>query len=302
MVDITHKHSTLRTAEVEAVVKVSLPATIEAIQSDTVPKGNVFAMSKAAGLLAVKKTPELLPDCHPLPIEYAGIAYDIQDLQIFIRMTVKTVYKTGVEVEAMHGASVVALNIYDMLKPIDPGVEIGHIKLLRKRGGKSQYRFATPESLATAIIVCSDRVSAGKAKDRSGAAIKEKLATLGIQNPTLTFVPDTVEIIQSHAKALAAQHAFLIFTGGTGLGPRDVTNEALTPLLSREIPGVAEHMRRYGQDRIPFAMLSRSVAGCIGDTVVLAVPGSPTGAIECLDAVLPALFHLFPMIAGDNHE
>ena len=111
MVDITHKSATLRTAIAQAIVKVSKPETIEAIKNNTVPKGNVFAMSKAAGLLGVKKTPELLPDCHPMPIEFSGIDYEINGLEITVLFTVKTIYKTGVEVEAMHGASIVALNM-----------------------------------------------------------------------------------------------------------------------------------------------------------------------------------------------
>ncbi|MDX1363599.1 cyclic pyranopterin monophosphate synthase MoaC [Arenibacter latericius] len=137
MVDITHKKDTLRTAIAQAVVQVSSEDTIAAIKNNTVPKGDVFAMSKAAGLLGVKKTADLLPDCHPLPIEYTDIAYSINGLQIQVLVTVKTIYKTGVEVEAMHGASIVALNMYDMLKPIDKGVEIHHIKLILKTGGKS---------------------------------------------------------------------------------------------------------------------------------------------------------------------
>ncbi|MEP0212261.1 MAG: cyclic pyranopterin monophosphate synthase MoaC [Cellulophaga sp.] len=137
MVDITQKAITLRTAIAQAVVKVSTQATIDAINNKTVPKGDVFAMSKAAGLLGVKKTPDLLPDCHPLPIEFTDITYQINDLEITVLITVKTNYKTGVEVEAMHGASIVALNMYDMLKPIDKGIEIHHIKLLKKTGGKS---------------------------------------------------------------------------------------------------------------------------------------------------------------------
>ena len=137
MVDITQKSSTLRTAVAQALVKVSSPDTIAAIKQKKVPKGDVFAMSKAAGLLGVKKTPQLLPDCHPLPIEYTDIDYQINELLITILVTVKTHYKTGVEVEAMHGASVVALNMYDMLKPIDKGIEIHSIKLIRKTGGKS---------------------------------------------------------------------------------------------------------------------------------------------------------------------
>lgn len=139
MVDITHKDHTLRTAMAQAIVEVSSRETIAAIEEDRVPKGNVFAMSKAAGLLGVKKTPDLLPDCHPIPIEYTDVQYEIDGLQIKILVTVKTVYKTGVEVEAMHGASVVALNMYDMLKPLDKGVEIKNIKLLKKTGGKSDY-------------------------------------------------------------------------------------------------------------------------------------------------------------------
>ena len=137
MVDITHKEVTLRIATAEALVILSSQDTVEAIKNDRVPKGNVFEMSKAAGLLGVKKTPDLLPDCHPIPIEGTQIEYDLQGLEIRIRVTVKTHYKTGVEVEAMHAASVVALNLYDMLKPLDKGIEIQRIRLLEKRGGKS---------------------------------------------------------------------------------------------------------------------------------------------------------------------
>ena len=137
MVDISQKENTHRTAVAKAIVKVGSIETIEAIKNKNVPKGDVFAMSKAAGFLGLKKTPELLPDCHPLPIEYAGVDYEIDGLKIVVKVTVKTFYKTGVEVEAMHGASVVALNMYDMLKPIDKFIEIQQIKLLKKTGGKS---------------------------------------------------------------------------------------------------------------------------------------------------------------------
>ena len=137
MVDITHKSNSLRTAVARAEVRVSSTDTITAIREDKVPKGNVFEMSRAAGLLAVKNTAMILPDCHPLPVEYTGIEYEISELTILITITVKTNYKTGVEVEAMHGASIVALNLYDMLKPIDKGIEIQRIRLLKKTGGKS---------------------------------------------------------------------------------------------------------------------------------------------------------------------
>jgi len=140
MVDITDKKSTLRTAVAQATVRVGSPDTLQAVHDDKVPKGNVLAMSKAAGFLGIKRTADLLPDCHPLPIEFASIDYEFSDREIKILVTVKTNYKTGVEVEAMHGASVVALNVYDMLKPLDKQIEITGIKLLRKTGGKSDFQ------------------------------------------------------------------------------------------------------------------------------------------------------------------
>ena len=161
MVDITHKKNTLRISVAEALLKLSEESTAVAIQNKTVPKGDVFEMSRAAGLLGIKKTPDLLPDCHPLPIEYAGFEFETNGLEIKIRCTLKTIYKTGVEVEAMHGASLVALNMYDMLKPIDKGVEIGYIRLVSKKGGKSEAPVLNSE-VNSAVIVCSDSVSKGE--------------------------------------------------------------------------------------------------------------------------------------------
>src|SRR5690554_6248780 len=107
MVDITHKTNSLRTAVAQAIVKVSNKDTIAAIENRTVPKGDVLEMAKTAGLFAVKKTADSIPDCHPLPIEYTAVRYEINGFEIRIMMEVKTIYKTGVEVEAMHGTSIV---------------------------------------------------------------------------------------------------------------------------------------------------------------------------------------------------
>lgn len=297
MVDITHKYNTLREAEAQAIVKTSSQETIDCIKNDQVPKGNIFEMAKAAGLLGVKKTPDLLPDCHPLPIESANIDFEIKGLDILITMTVKTIYKTGVEVEAMHGASVVALTMYDMLKPIDKGVEISTIKLLKKTGGKSSFQ-PSVENLTALVVVCSDSVSSGKKEDTSGKMLVSKMKSFGLTT-AYKVIPDE----QSQIEALAndAQHDLIIFTGGTGVGPRDVTPEAIRPLLDTTLHGVEEQMRRYGQDRTPYAMLSRSVAGIKDDTIILALPGSTKGASECVDAVFPHLLHVFQVLKGTQH-
>ncbi len=298
MVDITHKITTLREATAIAMVRTSSEETIKAIRDNKVPKGNVFEMAKAAGLLGVKKTPDLLPDCHPLPIEYTGIAYEINGLEIQISVTVKTIYKTGVEVEAMHGASIVALTMYDMLKPIDKNVEIRTIRLQNKKGGKSSFN-VNSEGLNALIVVCSDTISKGQGEDKAGKAIASKLKEQGIESE-ISIIPDEAEEIRSALKNASTD--MVIFTGGTGVGPRDVTPETIETLLDLKLKGVEEQMRNYGQQRMPYAMLSRSVAGIMDGKVVLALPGSTKGAAECMDAIFPHVLHVFKVIEGKRHD
>ena len=278
MVDITHKTNTLRMAMAQAIVTVSSADTIQAIKNDQIPKGNVFAMSKAAGLLGIKKTPELLPDCHPIPIEFADFKFEISDLEISILCSIKTIYKTGVEVEAMHGASVVALNMYDMLKPVDKGVEKKNIRLLEKKGGKSSWKDDFKEELTAAVIVCSDTIAAGQKEDRAGKAIIDKLKSYGVSISAYEVIPDEKSAIEDQLQKHHQSSKLIIFTGGRGLSSRDVTPDTLEPLVDRRIPGIEEAIRKYGQDRMPYAMLSRSLAGTYAKSLVLALPGSTNGA------------------------
>ena len=301
MVDITHKKNTLREATAQAIVKVGSLETIEAIRANQVPKGNVFEMAKTSGLFAVKRTSDIIPDCHPLPIEYTGVEYTIEEDKILINITIKTIYKTGVEVEAMHGASVIALTMYDMLKPIDKNVEIQHIKLLQKKGGKSSYK-DSGKGLTASVIVCSDTISASKKEDKAGKAIIEKLESQEITVVNYTIIPDEPSEIKKQIEILLPKSDLIIFTGGTGLSPRDNTPETLLPLLDRRVPGIEEAIRSYGQDRMPYAMLSRSVAGVIDKTLILALPGSTNGAKESMDAIFPAAIHIFKVLKGERHD
>ncbi len=303
MVDITFKSNTLRIAIAEATILASLPATIDAIKNKTVPKGDVLECARVAALFGVKRTSDMIPDCHPMPVEKTEVRYDILDKSIRIEVEVHTIYKTGVEVEAMHGASVAAITMYDMLKPIDKGVEICNIRLVEKKGGKSDFANAFRTDLTAAVIVCSDSISAGKKQDRAGKAIIEKLEKSKVAVTKYFVIPDNIEAIQNNVRMLCDQGInMVILTGGTGLSYTDVTPEALKPLIDREIPGISEAIRNYGQERTPYSMLSRSVAGLCNKTLILALPGSTRGASESMDAVFPSVLHLFKIMGGGSHD
>ena len=301
MVNITHKSNTLRQAIASALVTVSKQETIEAINGKKVPKGDIFEFSRAAGLLAIKKTSDVIPDCHPLPVEYAAIGYGVEGLTITIKVEVHTIYKTGVEVEAMHGAAIAALTMYDMLKPLDKGVEISSVKLLSKKGGKSDTKQAS--AIKAAVIVCSDTVAAKKAEDGTGKRVIEKLEQHGIAAERYDIIADDATLIRAKAEELCNEnYQLVLFAGGTGVSPRDVTPDALASLIDKEIPGIMEAARNYGQQRTPYAMLSRGIAGFIKNTLVITLPGSVRGAEETMDALFPYVLHVFQVAAAMRHE
>jgi cyclic pyranopterin phosphate synthase len=301
--DISAKVKTLRTATARSTIVMS-PSTVQMITNGQIPKGDPLPVAKVAAIQAAKNTSQIIPYCHPLPVDFVDVQFSVLEDSINIDVTVKAVYKTGVEMEALTAASVAALTIYDMTKMLDEVMEITSVKLLSKKGGKSDFRKKPKGELTAAVVVMSDTVSRGEKEDSSGKLIRERLEQEGIDVVDFAVVPDDEEAISNKLRTLADDRKvkLIVTTGGTGLGPRDRTPEAVAKLIDREIPGVAEAIRAYGQERTPFSMLSRSCAGVRGETIIINLAGSQNAVKESLDAIFPAILHAFSMMEGACHD
>ena len=316
MRDITHKQITLRTAKATGIIFCS-PSTIELIKNNELPKGNLFDVARAAGFVGAKSTPQLLPHCHPVSIDGMDIHFEFLDnavhaeyfdhsvfnkTGIVITGEAKSIGRTGIEMEMLTAVSVAALEIYDMLKPVDKQLEIGSIKLLDKKGGKSDREKYVTDTPTCAILVCSDSTAAATREDKSGKLIKEILEAAKASIVDYIIISDDKTRIQEQVKEWVAWDIQFIFTtGGTGLGPRDNTTEAVKEIIEKEAPGITEAMRSYGQMRTPLAMMSRSIAGTINNTLIVTLPGSTGGVRESLEAIIPAVFHARKMMLGEGH-
>ena len=305
MIDVSTKFATSRTAVAAATLRL-LPATLARLERNDLPKPDALIVARWAGTQAAKQTAALIPACHPVPLDFVGIEFTLQReaCEIEIKATVKAEYKTGVEMEALTAVSLAALTLYDMLKPVDDTLEIVRVRLLEKTGGlhaltapgteKSRYR--------AAVIVVSDSTAAGTRVDTSGACAVERLTALGFACAPVAVVPDDAERIGHEvARWCEAGVDLIITSGGTGLGPRDVTPAAVRPLLEREAPGISEWLRAYGQRKTPMAALANGIAGVRGGTLIVTLPGSRRGVAESLEALGPCLRHALRMIRGGSH-
>lgn len=299
MRDVSAKVASRRTAVARSVIRVS-PQTIALIRENRAPKGDPLPIARTAAILAAKNTPNLIPYCHSVPLDWVAVDFDIGDDRIEAVVTVVAIDRTGVEMEALTGAAVAALNLYDLLKPVDDAMEIEAITLLSKTGGKSA--FPRPGGARAAVLVASDRSSRGEREDVSGVLLAELLEAEGVSVVARELAPDEMNVIAGFVEKWAMDADFVFVTGGTGIGPRDTTPEAIAPLLDCRLMGVEEHLRAYGQRRLPTAMFSRSVVGMLGPCVVVALPGSPGAVRDGVAALFPYLLHALDMVRGGSHE
>jgi len=294
MKDVSLKPDSLRTARAQCVL-LAPPHCVKRLRRGDTDKGDALKTARIAGILAAKRTDELLPMCHSLPIHRADVEFELGEDRVTVIAEAQTIGPTGVEMEALTAAQIAALTLYDMLKPHTSADRL-HItdgRLLEKTGGKSQFRRYLRAPLSASVIVLSDSVAAGRKPDTAGRAVLEGLTQAGFEPVGYQVLADDPAALRDAVQLeLDRGTALVITVGGTGIGPRDCTVDTLQPLLSTELPGIMEAARDFGQRRTPYAMMSRGIAGLAGESVLVTFPGSRRGAEETLAALLPGLVHL----------
>jgi cyclic pyranopterin phosphate synthase len=334
MVDVGGKPVTSRRAVAGARYRTRADV-IDLLRDDALPKADVLTTARLAGISGAKKTSELIPLCHPVPIDAVHLDFTLEVDSVVITATATTSGRTGVEMEALTAAAIAGLTLHDMIKAVDPQGDLTDVRLLSKSGGKrGDWRRAdasgadlssadlpgdSPAGLAshpspqqhqpsavrpgTAIVlVASTRSAAGTRSDETGPTIAQWLATRGFAVDAVRVVADAA-IAGAVRDALSEHPAALIITGGTGVSPDDRTPEAVHAVLDTELPGIAEAVRARGLAVSPTAALSRAVAGVASGTVVVALPGSRGGVRDGLAVLDGLLEHLVQQVAGGGtHE
>jgi len=312
MADVGPKIATARRAAAVGSLRMGRRA-FALLRAGKLPKGDALGLAQTAGIQAAKRTAELLPLCHPLPLDVVTVDFvlDAGLPGVRARCLAATVAKTGVEMEALAGVSGALLCVYDLVKPVDPALTIEDVRLVFKEGGKRGH-WTHPDEKAVlpsksprrpllgkaVAITVSDRVSSNKAVDRSGPLLAEGLRSMGFAVRTVV-VPDERFLIEAAIRRSVQGAVAVVLTGGTGLSPRDVTPEAVAAVCGRLIPGVGEALRAAGGPAT--AALSRSLAGQRGACVVVALPGSPGGVRDGLAVLEDLLPHAIHVARGGDH-
>ncbi|TVQ93550.1 MAG: hypothetical protein EA397_04175 [Deltaproteobacteria bacterium] len=284
MKDVTFRPQTLREATAQVLVRLDAP-TLTLVAEGRVSKGDVLEASRLAAIMAVKKTPDILPFCHPLPVGGIDARAELVAEGIQLTLTVRGIANTGFEMEALAGAAVGALNVYDMLKPHSQAVFMEGAQLVQKQGGTAQWRETFAPPLVAVVLPFGDVTA------QTSTRLRDRLAqTDGVRATILPPIAPSQGV--ARLRAAIAEGAELILTlGGLDLRGSSGAYEAVTELIDVELPGVIDAARAYLQRRTPRGMLLRGTCGRAGDTLIATFPGNPSQADDCGQALLPPLLH-----------
>lgn len=319
MVDVTAKSPTTRRAEATGIIRMS-PSAFALVRDGKLPKGDALSLAEVSGILSAKQTPSLLPLCHPLPLEEIRVSCELEEKTTSVRVTcqVSTTAKTGVEMEALMGTSGALLCLYDLIKMVDPALVLEQVRLNYKEGGKKGL-WRHPEAnrkpvsrdeesncslteVKCAVVTVSDRVSRGKTEDQSGPVAASWLKEHGAKVVESCVVPDEKEQIQTTVRAFVEKGlSFVVTTGGTGMGPRDVTVSALSSVSSKEMKGFGELLRHNGSIAKKSAWLSNATAFVMDKTLIVVLPGNPNAVAEGLSCLRDLIPHSLHVIRDGNH-
>ncbi|WP_028479837.1 bifunctional molybdenum cofactor biosynthesis protein MoaC/MoaB [Nocardia sp. CNY236] len=327
MVDVSAKIDTTRVAVAAGELRTTAEV-VALVRADDLPKADVLATARIAGITGAKKTSELVPLCHQLALSSVRVEFGFTDTAITIEATAKTKGPTGVEMEALTAVAVAGLTLHDMVKAVDPAATLNDVRLLTKKGGRSGHWVRPADSTrsndtqsddvtrahprdaesdigraerSAVVLVASTGVAAGTRTDTTGPVLAQWLTGLGFSVRGPLVYADT-EIALGLSDALRFGPALVISTGGTGASPTDATPEATRAVLDRELPGITEAIRQYGAAKFPLAALSRGVAGLAGHSVIVNLPGSPGGVKDGITVLEPLLDHLLAQVVGGGRH
>lgn len=304
MIDVSGKRPGDREAVASGVLRTT-EEVMRLLRGGQLPKGDALATARIAGIMAAKRTPELIPLCHPLALTGVSVDLHLSAREVQITATVGTTDRTGVEMEALTAVVVAGLALHDMIKAVDPAAVLDAVRVERKVGGKTGrwiHPVAAPSGTRRAVVVvASRRAAAGVYPDRTGPLIVDWLRQHGYQTPDPVVVADGPPVREAVAEAVADAVDVVLTTGGTGISPTDRTPEATEPLLELDLPGLAEAIRLAGLPQVPTAVLSRGVAGVAGQTLVVNLPGSTGGVRDGLAVLDGVLDHAIEQLHGADH-
>jgi cyclic pyranopterin phosphate synthase len=318
MVDVGGKEVTDRVAVAGGRLLVS-PRVIELLRGEGVPKGDALGTARIAGILGAKRTPDLIPLCHPIAISGVKVELELTDDAVEIRARVKTTDRTGVEMEALTAVAVAGLTLHDMIKAVDPQAVLTDVRVISKSGGRSgdwerepavekpvpaqatgsARSPGLPGGALARVITVSDRSAAGQRADTSGPLLASLLVELGfLVDEVVVVADDESAVVAALRDGVSAGIDLVVTTGGTGFAPRDITPEATRRVIDREAPGVVELLRAADRQRVPTSILSRAVAGIARGSVIVNLPGSNGGVRDGVKVLTPVIGHAIAQVRG----